>query len=184
MSRPFFFRTGLLKASPRPFWASLSFVAIVLSFLGATLFLPFLVRSAISADPGDIHFLRIGTGATSGTYFPVGGVLASAISNPPGSRPCDKGGSCGVAGLIAVAQSTDGSVENINGILSGALDSGLSQADLAYWAYAGKKDFKGRAKLAKEKLRVIAHLFPESVHLVVAKDSAITSVIVRTSATG
>ena len=34
----------------------------------------------------DIRFFRIGTGSTSGSYFPIGGIIASAISNPPGSR--------------------------------------------------------------------------------------------------
>ena len=36
----------------------------------------------------DITFFRIGTGGTAGTYFPIGGLIANAISNPPGSRPC------------------------------------------------------------------------------------------------
>ena len=50
-------------------------------------------------ESGDgIRFFRIGTGSTSGTYFPVGGIIASAISNPPGSRACGKGGSCDVPG--------------------------------------------------------------------------------------
>ena len=54
----------------------------------------------------DVNVIRIGTGSTAGTYFPIGGLIGNAISNPPGSRPCDRGGSCGVPGLIAVAQST------------------------------------------------------------------------------
>ena len=39
----------------------------------------------------DITFFRILTGGTVGTYFPIGGLIANAISNPPGSRPCDDG---------------------------------------------------------------------------------------------
>lgn len=38
------------------------------------------------------EFFRIGTGGAGGTYFPIGGAIATAISNPPGSRPCDEGG--------------------------------------------------------------------------------------------
>jgi len=138
----------------------------------------------------DITFFRIGTGATSGTYFPIGGLIASAISNPPGSRPCDRGGSCGVPGMIAVAQSTEGSVANIEAIAGGGLESGLSQADVAYWALTGTKVFakkkKGKGKKAKKKdknkkpvgetLRAIANLFPENVHLVVRADGGIKSV--------
>ena len=46
----------------------------------------------------EMKFFRIGTGGAGGTYFPIGGIIANAISNPPGSRPCDEGGNCGVPG--------------------------------------------------------------------------------------
>lgn len=121
-----------------------------------------------------ISFFRIGTGSTDGTYFPVGGLLASAISKPPGSRECEDGGSCGVAGLIAVAQSTEGSVANVLGIADGLLESGLSQADISFWAYTGKGIFKERGPLTE--LRTIANLFPETVHLVVRAGSGIATV--------
>ena len=70
-------------------------------------------------------FFRIVSGAAGGNYFPMAGVLANAISNPPGARPCDKGGACGVEGLIAIAQSANGSVANVNAIQSGTAESGL-----------------------------------------------------------
>lgn len=85
----------------------------------------------------DLRFFRIGTGTTGGTYFPIGGLIANAVSNPPGARPCERGGSCGVPGLIAVAQSTSGSVENLEKLSAKAFESALSQADVAYWAYRG-----------------------------------------------
>jgi len=50
----------------------------------------------------EMTFFTIGTGGTNATYYPLGGVIANAVSNPPGSRPCEDGGSCGVPGLIAV----------------------------------------------------------------------------------
>ena len=62
------------------------------------------------------RFLRIGTGNVNGTYYQIGGLLADIVSNPPGSRPCDRGGSCGVPGLIAIAQSSSGSVANVEAI--------------------------------------------------------------------
>ena len=37
----------------------------------------------------DMAFFRIGTGGTAGTYYPIGGLLANAISAPPGSRACE-----------------------------------------------------------------------------------------------
>ena len=120
------------------------------------------------------QFFRIGTGSTGGTYFPIGAIIASAISNPPGSRECERGGSCGVPGLIAVAQSTTGSVENVKAIGSGALESALSQADVAFWAYHGRHIFAEAGPIRN--LRAIANLYPEMVHIVVRRDSGILSV--------
>jgi TRAP transporter TAXI family solute receptor len=122
----------------------------------------------------EVRFFRIGTGSTGGTYFPVGGLIASAISNPPGSRECERGGSCGVPGLIAAAVSTHGSVANIESIASGEFESALSQADVAYWAYTGTGTFKKRGPITG--IRTIANLFPESLHLVVRRDSFLSGV--------
>ena len=122
----------------------------------------------------DLNFFRIGTGSSAGTYFPIGGIIASSISNPPGSRECQRGGSCGVPGLIAVAQSTHGSVANVEGIASGTIESGFSQADIAYWAYHGIGIYADKGQVAQ--LRAIANLYPESIHLVVRRGAGIRSV--------
>ena len=55
------------------------------SSLGATL--GGLPLSSLRVAAQDITFFRIGTGGTAGTYFPIGGLIANAISNPPGSPP-------------------------------------------------------------------------------------------------
>lgn len=122
----------------------------------------------------DRRFFTIGTAATSGTYFPVGALIANVISSPPGSRPCDRGGSCGVPGMIAVAQSTQGSVENVRLIGEGQIDSAFVQADVATWAYTGTGTFANKAPVTA--LRAIASLYPEDVHIVVRKSSGIGSV--------
>lgn len=129
--------------------------------------------AAVSAAQ-DARFFRIGTGSTTGTYYPVGGIIANAVSNPPGSLPCDKGGSCGVPGLVVVVQSSNGSVENVERLGSGALELGLSQADIAYWAYHGTGLFRDRGAITG--IRAIANLFPESMHVVVRRDAGIRSV--------
>ncbi len=126
------------------------------------------------ATAQDLKFFTIGTGGTAATYYPVGGVIANAISNPPGSRGCDEGGSCGVPGLIASAVSSRGSVDNVNAIVSGLRNSGFAQSDVAYWAYTGTGTMEGRPAAAD--LRAIAALFPEHIHLVVLADSGINSV--------
>lgn len=122
----------------------------------------------------ELTFFRIGTGSTGETHFPIGGVIANAISNPPGSRECEKGGSCGVPGLIAVAQSTHGSVANIEAIAEGRLEAALAQADVAYWAFHGSGPYKKKGAIAN--LRSIAMLYPDSMHLVTRAESDIHAI--------
>jgi hypothetical protein len=120
------------------------------------------------------HFFRIGTGPTTGNYFTIGGIIANAISNPPGSRPCDKGGSCGVPGLIAIAQTTQGSVQNVELIADKTLESGLCQSDVAYWAFSGSGMYSGGKPF--DGLRAIANLYQESLHIIVRADSKIEAI--------
>jgi len=105
-------------------------------------------------------FFRIGTGGTAGTYYPIGGLLANALSQPPR--------------LILTAQASNGSVANVNAVASGALESGFSQADVAYWAYTGTGLFEGKGKI--EDLRLLANLYPESIHVVASKGANVKSV--------
>lgn len=121
-----------------------------------------------------MSFFTIGTGGTGATYYPLGGTIANAISNPPGSRPCDQGGSCGVPNLVAIAQSSRGSVNNINGIASDLFSSGFAQSDVAYWAYTGTGVYQGQEP--NKELRAIAALYPEHIHLVARAGAHIKSV--------
>ncbi|MEH6631424.1 MAG: TAXI family TRAP transporter solute-binding subunit [Halopseudomonas aestusnigri] len=121
-----------------------------------------------------IEIFRIGTGGIAGTYYPIGGMVAQAISNPPGSRACAEGGSCGVPGLVAIAQSSNGSVANIHSISKGELESGFAQSDVVYWAYTGMGVFEGKPPV--KDIRAIANLYPETLHLVARKGSGINTV--------
>lgn len=123
------------------------------------------------ATPVTGGFFRILTGSAHTTAFPVGVTIASAISNPPGSRPCDKGGSCGVPGMIAVALSSAGSVANLAAVGNESIESGFAQADLVFNAWQGEGLYFRRARQAN--LRVLANLYPETVHLVVRRGSGI-----------
>ncbi len=106
------------------------------------------------------QFFRIGTGGTAGTYYPVGGMIANAVSQP--------------GKLVVTAQASNGSLANVTGIAGGAVESGFSQADVASWAYTGQGVFEGKPKITG--LRLIANLYPESVHIVVRKGSGIKTV--------
>src|SRR4029079_7835532 len=130
--------------------------------------------AAMSVVAQDVKFFRIGTGGTAGTYYPIGGLIANAISNPPGSRGCSEGGSCGVPGLVATAVASNGSVAHINGITPGQMESGFTQSDVAYWAYTGTGVYEGKPKVAD--LRLIANLYPETIHVVARKGAGINSV--------
>jgi TRAP transporter TAXI family solute receptor len=130
--------------------------------------------AALPLRAQDITFFRILTGGTVGTYFPIGGLIANAISNPPGSRPCNDGGSCGVPGLVATSVASNGSVANAAAIGAGTAQSGFVQSDVAFWAYNGTGVYDGRPKI--DILRAIANLYPESFQLVVRRGSGIKSV--------
>ncbi|MGI9485573.1 MAG: TAXI family TRAP transporter solute-binding subunit [Geminicoccaceae bacterium] len=122
----------------------------------------------------DLRFLSIGTGGVAGTYYPIGGLIAGIISNPPGARACEDGGSCGVPGLIAIAQSSNGSVANVEAVASGELDTGFAQSDVTYWAHTGTGMYAGEPGI--ENIRAIAGLYPESIHLVVRRGSGIEAI--------
>lgn len=124
-----------------------------------------LVAGVGLATAQDQRFFRIGTGGTSGTYYPIGGLIANAISGTSGS---------GVEGLVATAVSSNGSVANINAIGGGTMESGFTQSDVAYWAHTGTALYEDQG--AVEDLRLIATLYPETIHLVAAEGSGIESV--------
>ena len=106
------------------------------------------------------QFFRIGTGGTAGTYYPVGGMIANAVSQP--------------GKIIVTAAASNGSLANVNGIAGGTMESGFSQSDVATWAQKGNGIFEGRPGIPD--LRMIANLYPESIHVVVKKGSGIKSV--------
>lgn len=141
-----------------------------LKTLAAALALGGTLVAAGIAQAQNPTFFRIGTGGAGGTYFPIGGTIANGISAPPGSRACDKGGQCGVPGLIAIAQSTTASVFNNAAVQNGELEAGLAAADVTRSMYLGEGKFEGKSH---SKLRIVANLYPEDLHLVLPKGSSI-----------
>ncbi len=103
------------------------------------------------------EFLSIATGGTSGTYYPIGGAIAKAVSK---------------SGVLQVtAETGNASVANINLISKGEIEIAFAQNDISYWAYEGRQMFKAPLK----NLRAIAALYPEHVQLITLKDSNIKS---------
>jgi TRAP transporter TAXI family solute receptor len=118
---------------------------------------------ALVAAGGSVHaqqFFRIGTGGTAGTYYPVGGAIANAVSQP--------------GKIVVTAQASNGSVANVTAIAGGQMESGFSQSDVATWAQKGTGLYEGKPNVLG--LRLIANLYPESVHVVVRKGAGVKSV--------
>lgn len=117
---------------------------------------------AAPASAQEAHLLRIGTGGLLGVYYPVGNALAGGITLALGPD------------ILAVAQSSGGSVVNIRSLLDHELEAGLAQADVALRALNGQGSFAGET--GGERLRAIASLYPERLQIVVRRDSGIRSV--------
>ena len=82
---------------------------------------------------------RIATASKAGTFYPIGSLIARGIS---AEKDCSGGPECGVPGLIAIAQVSNGSVANVEAVSVGDIEAGLAQADVIYWAYTGTGRFK------------------------------------------
>ncbi len=132
------------------------------------------LRAAPQGPAGTMpRFFRIGTGGAAGTYFPLGGLIARAVAESRGAPDClpPQPQPCGVPGLLAVAQNSNGSVANVQAIQTGAMEAGLVQSDIAYSAYSGSGVFAGRPPATQ--LRFLARLYPEAVHVVARRGAGI-----------
>jgi hypothetical protein len=145
--------------------ALLAFVVLVMGVLltGGKL--------GLAEAPSRISF-QIATGTTEGVYFPVGQAMAGLVSHPLGVGRCDTATVCGPAGVVLSARSSQGGADNIKTVNGGLVDSGFADGDALAAAATGQKPFRSKAS----HLRVIAALFPEAAHLVVAANSGIQTV--------
>ena len=111
--------------------------------------------------------LRIGTGGSTGVYYPIGKAIANGLTKA-GDSP-----SSPLHGRIAIAQNSAGSIENVRGVLAGDLEVGMVQADIAALAFGRQGDF---AQLPAEgAIRALAALYAEKLQVVVRKDAGVTS---------
>jgi TRAP transporter TAXI family solute receptor len=157
---------------PQRHVAFLSLVAGSVAAFGLLAFSATTIAQSIDA-PQRVAF-QISTGSTTGSYFPVGQMLADLLSHPPGVGRCQTADVCGPAGLIVSTRASEGSIANVNAVNSGNVSSGIAQADVVALAVAGKGAFS-KAGPARQ-LRVIANLYGEDVHLLAAKDANVKSV--------
>ena len=152
-----------------------AFLSVVAGTFAALAVLAFAVNSiAQGLDAPQRIAFQISTGSTTGSYFPVGQMLADLLSHPPGVGRCQTADVCGPAGLIVSTRASEGSIANVTAVNSGNVSSGIAQADVVALAVAGKGAF-AKAGPAKQ-LRVIANLYGEDLHLLAGKNTNIKSV--------
>jgi len=120
------------------------------------------------------RFFRIGTGGLTGVYYPIGKLIASGLTEPDRGKDGTDKGNGGVRGLVGVAQNSAGSIENVRAVVTGEIDAGLVQADVAAWAFQGEHVFAGDK--SPRVLRAVASLYPEKFQIVTRRDANIHQV--------
>ena len=110
-----------------------------------------------------IRFATIGTGGMTGVYYPTGGFIAKTVNKKSQ-----------LYNLRCTAESTGGSVFNINAILSGDMEFGIAQSDRQYQAVNGLAEWESKGP--QKDLRAMFSIHPESVTLVAADDAKIETV--------
>jgi uncharacterized protein len=123
-----------------------------------------LLFSSPACSEADPELVRIGTGGRAGVYYPLGKLIAQAITGVSGEQ----------TGYIGVAQISGGSVANMQALAAGEIQVALVQADVASWAYQGSHMFTADSSVRG--VRAIASLYPESLQIVSRKDAGIRTV--------
>lgn len=107
-------------------------------------------------------FVSIGTGGVTGVYYPTGGAICRLVNKDRKMH-----------GIRCSAESTGGSVYNINTVRAGELEFGVAQSDWQHHAYQGTSRFADKG--AFKKLRAVFSVHPEPFTLIVRKGSGISS---------
>ncbi len=107
-------------------------------------------------------FITIGSGGYTGTYYPVAVGIAKIINS-------------NMRDVRANAISTGGSLFNVIAIETGNQQLAMAQNDTCYYAYTGTVIEKVIGKPTK-RLRGIASLYPQPIHIIARRDSKIRSV--------
>jgi TRAP transporter TAXI family solute receptor len=144
---------------------------LLIAAAGAALLVGLISVSGTAQDAAPRLSFVIATGASGGTYFPVGEAIAAIVSHPPGVARCEALGACGPVGLIASARTSSGAGANVRDVNAGRADSALAQSDVIAEAVAGKAAFRSFG--AQTHIRTIATLFPEDVLVIAAKSAGI-----------
>lgn len=123
--------------------------------MGATLF-----AGAASAQQ---QFVTIGTGGVTGVYYAAGGAICRLMNQTREEH-----------GFRCSAESTGGSVFNLNAMRQGEFDLGMVQSDWQYHSLNGSSSFEEAGPW--EDLRAVFSVHPEPFTVVARADSGIANV--------
>jgi len=128
--------------------------------LAAAAGLAFAMATPASAQQ---QFISIGTGGVTGVYYPTGGAICRLVNKDRKEH-----------GIRCSAESTGGSIYNINTIRAGELEFGVAQSDWQYHAYNGTSKFEDQGPF--EKLRAVFSVHPEPVTILAREDAGIDNI--------
>lgn len=111
----------------------------------------------------ETQFISIGTGGVTGVYYPTGGAICRLVNKDRKDH-----------GIRCSAESTGGSIYNINTIRAGELEFGVAQSDWQYHAYHGTSKFEDKGKF--ENLRAVFSVHPEPVTVIAHDDSGVMNI--------
>ncbi len=121
------------------------------------------VMTAGSASAADQKFVSIGTGGVTGVYYPTGGAICRLVNKGRKDH-----------GIRCSAESTGGSIYNINTIRAGELEFGVAQSDWQYHAFNGTSKFADKGKF--DKLRAVFSVHPEPVTIIASDGSGVKNI--------
>jgi TRAP transporter TAXI family solute receptor len=109
------------------------------------------------------QFVSIGTGGVTGVYYPTGGAICRLVNKDRKEH-----------GIRCSAESTGGSIYNINTIRAGELEFGVAQSDWQYHAYHGSSEFKDAGPF--EDLRAVFSVHPEPVTVIAQAGANVSNI--------
>lgn len=108
------------------------------------------------------QFISIGTGGVTGVYYPTGGAICRLVNKGRKEH-----------GIRCSAESTGGSIYNINTVRAGELEFGVAQSDWQYHALNGTSKFEDQGPFEKE--RAVFSVHPEPFSVLARSGSGVAS---------
>ena len=112
-------------------------------------------------DDANVH-LNFATGGVAGTYYPLGGAMATVINNR--------------TNINVTTMASGASVDNIQQIRAGDAHIAIVQNDVMSYAFTGTGIWAAAEREPVTNMATLMSLYPETVHIVVPANSGIYSV--------